>query len=174
MKLQEFEKHRDNLINQLENGIIDKTEFINGNYQFFNKSEMEPFAEITTVDEALYNYQYYNTLAKYGKMLAMELKYKDPFVAVEHRKKADKYYYLKERVTEKLIALYGDKPLKAYYIKVTSKSLKGKLFEIVFEDLDKVILHSKDVRIHNILVKMKKFDKKMQKSIIDDYINSLY
>ena len=49
-----------------------------------------------------------------------------------------------------------------------------KSFEIVFEDLDKVILHSKDVKIHNMLVKMKKFDKKMQKSIIDDYINSLY
>lgn len=174
MKLKDFEKHRDMLINQLLSKEIDKTEFIKGNYNFFNEPGRDPYVNITNVDEGIYNYQYYNTFAKYDNMMAKELKYKDPFVAVEHRKRAEKYYFLKERVTERLIHLYGERSLKAYYISVASRSLKGKLFEIVFEELDKVILHSMDKNIHKSLIKMKKFDRKIQKSIIDDYINSLY
>ena len=173
-KLLLFENHRDFLIDKLETKEIDKAEFVVENYNFFIQSDLKPYKKISTIEEGLYNYQYYNTLAKYDKMKAKELKYTDPFVSVDFKKQGDKYYFEKERVTEKLIDLYGNNKIDAYYIQVTSKSLKGKLFEIVFVDLDRVILHSMDRKILRMLKNRKSFHKQIKKSIIDEYINSLY
>lgn len=174
IKLKEFEKNRDNLISKLESAEIDKTEFIIANYEFFTTDNMEPYEKINEFSEGLYNYQYYNTMAKYLKMKSQELKYKDPFVAVDCRKKADKYYHKKELVTRKLLDLYQDRKLDAYYIDIDSKSLRGNLFEIVFLEYDRVILHSKDRIVLKKINSMQKFDKKYKKSMIDEYINSLY
>jgi len=174
IKFKEFEKNRDNLIDKLESGEIDKTEFIVANHEFFIANNMEPYEEIVDFSEGLYNYQYYNTMAKYLKMKSKELKYKDPFVAFEHKKEAYKYYHKKERVTRKLVDLYGDGKLEAYYIDIDSKSLQGNLFEIVFLEYDRVVLHSKDKVVYNKINSMKKFNKKYKKSVIDEYINSLY
>lgn len=173
-KLAAFEAHRRELIRQLEAGEIDKATFIEANHAFFEAAEHGPSQEMATVEECLYNYQYYNTLAKHEKQLSMALKYKDPFVAVEHRKRAEKIYRTKEKVTLQMLKVCRGQRIEAYFIKVSSKSLTGKLFEIVFHDLEQVILHSMDFAVRRQLMAMRCFDPKMRKSVIDDYINSLY
>lgn len=173
-KMKAFEKHREHLIDQLLAKECDKTEFVFRNYNFFNQEGQEPYEVVNTIEEGLYNYQYYNTMAKYARIMAKELKYKDPFVAVDFKKSAVKLYYKKEHVTTRLIELYDKGDMEAYFIKVSSKSLNGKLFEIVFKDLDRVILHSMNLNILKLLNKRKCFENKTKKSIIDDYINSLY
>jgi len=102
------------------------------------------------------------------------LKYKDPFVAVDHRKEADRLYKMKEQVTLEILKVYVRGPVEAYYIPMQSKSLGGRLFEIHFKDLDKVILHSMDPRVLKVLKKKGVFDENVRKSLIESYINSLY
>ncbi len=173
-KLKAFEAHRTLLIGRLEKGEIDKTSFIQFNHEYFDQTDHEPCEDAPSVEQCLYNYQYYNTQAKYAKMQSMLLKYKDPFVAVDFRKQAEKIYRIKERVTEEMIEICKGQDIEAYYIKISSKSLKGKIFEIVFKELDQVILHSMDERVKKRLIKMNCFDNRVKKSIIDEYINSLY
>jgi hypothetical protein len=173
-KLNAFETHRTFLIGRLEKGEIDKTSFIQMNHEYFEQIDHEPCEDVVSIEQCLYNYQYYNTQAKYAKMQSMLLKYKDPFVAVDFRKQAEKIYRIKERVTEKMVEVCKDQKIEAYYITISSKSLKGKIFEIVFKDLDQVILHSMDQRVKKKLIQMNCFDNRMKKSIIDEYINSLY
>ncbi|OPL09047.1 MAG: hypothetical protein AVO33_00890 [delta proteobacterium ML8_F1] len=174
MKLKEFFNHRERLIASLEKGEIDKASFIRENYNFFLSEEHGPYDNPQTFEEGLYNYQYYNTVAKYLRIQARELKYTDPFVAAANKKEAQKLYRMKEEVTLVLLRLYSDGPVEAYYIPMASKTLGGKLFEIHFKDLDKVILHSMDPRVLKLLRKRGVFDTSVRKSLIEAYINSLY
>jgi len=174
VKLKEFFDHRDRLITALEGGEIDKAAFVRGNYEFFLSGDHGPYEKALTLEEGLYNYQYYNTVAKYLRIQARELKYKDPFVAVDHRKEADRLYKMKEQVTLEILKVYVRGPVEAYYIPMQSKSLGGRLFEIHFKDLDKVILHSMDPRVLKVLKKKGVFDENVRKSLIESYINSLY
>ena len=71
---EEFFKCRDSLINQYENGEISKKELLQGNFESVQKMNVEPFAYINSYEKGMYNYQYYNVMAKYYNMLAGEVK----------------------------------------------------------------------------------------------------
>lgn len=64
--------------------------------------------------------------------------------------------------------------IEAYFVKVKSKNLKRKLFEIVLLDYDNVILHSKSEAILNMLIKEKVFINEVRNSLVDSYINQKY
>ena len=64
--------------------------------------------------------------------------------------------------------------MEAYFIKVESKYLKDKLYEIVLLDYDEAIFHSKSLWLLNILKEKGVFIEGKKKSLIDEYINERY
>ena len=71
-----------------------------------------------------------------------------------------------------MLEYIGYKDVEAYFIHMKSKSLEGLIYEIRFNNHEKVVLHSKD---RKILYKLKEancfFDERMA-SVIDDYVNT--
>ena len=84
-----FFSHRNSLIIQYKNGDISKREFLEGNFDFVEQMNVKPFSRIDSYEKGMYNYQYYNVLAKYYTMLAKDMK---------RQGQHDKYYiyYLNE------------------------------------------------------------------------------
>lgn len=113
-------------------------------------------------------------MAKQNKALYAELKYKDPFVAVEHRKLSDKLYANKEKVTYKLICFLEFKDMVTYKVKADSKKLKNTIVEIVLKNYEKAILHTLDARTIKALKDKGMLSDKLEVSRIDSYINSKY
>jgi len=66
------------------------------------------------------------------------------------------------------------KGIEAYFVKVKSKNLRKKLFEIVLLDYDNIILHSKSEAILNMLMKENVFINEVRNSLVDSYINQKY
>ena len=172
--MRQFIENRNMLIDKLEKREIDKVDFVLMNKEYFDNLGYTPEKEISSLEEGLFGYQYFNSYAKFHKMKARELKYGEPFIAHDHLKEADKLYKKKEAVTLKILEILGYKDIEAYYITSSSKSLRGRIFEILYHGDDKVILHSKDERIRQSLVKKGLFSKKTRESRIDSYIISLY
>lgn len=173
--LEKFFENRNDLIDKLENGTIDKSEYIEKTHTFIKGLSMGPFINnIDSYEKAMYNYQYYNIMAKDCNKLAKELKYKDPFRAKDLRDEALVYYKSKDKQTSALLDLVKYKNVEAYYVKTDSRSLKGELYEVVFKDFDRAIFHSKSKYILNKLRKNNVFSKNNRKSLIDDYINTTY
>ena len=171
-----FFKRRSYLIKELENGNITKKQFLEHNYNLVRRANMRPFLRIDNYEMGMYNYQYYNVLAKYYKMLAKESKnskrssrnYKD------YINKGNNYYNEKDKATLGLLEFLEFKNMEAYYIDMNSRSLKGELFEIVLLDHEEAIFHSKSKKILDILKENKVFDNRLRKSKIDEYINETY
>jgi len=68
MILSKFDKfliHRQSLIEQYSKGDMTKDEFIEANYSYINSTDLVPFKKLDNVKKAIFNYQYYNVLAKY-------------------------------------------------------------------------------------------------------------
>lgn len=63
-KLETFNKWRKESIDLLTEKKICKNEFLEINYEYLVKLDLKPFSNISTVLEAVYNYQYYNIMAK--------------------------------------------------------------------------------------------------------------
>ena len=62
----------------------------------------------------------------------------------------------------------------AYFIKMESSALEGKLYEIVLSDYEYAVLHSKSIWLLEVLKKENVFSDKKKKSVIDYYVNSKY
>lgn len=170
---EQFLKNRQSLIDQYAKGDLTKDEFIEENYRCINTLSIKPFQKIDNVKKAIYNYQYYNVLAKYYQKKAHDLSGRTD-ARCDYLEMADGFYYKKDRVTEKLLNLLDFTGIEAYYVKVKSPNLKRKLFEIVLKDYDNIILHSKSEHILNILMKENIFISEERKSLIDSYINQKY
>ena len=69
-----FFENRSSLIIQYQNGDLTKREFLEYNYDIVRKSNLKPFLKVDSYEKGMYNYQYYNVLAKYYTMLAKEIK----------------------------------------------------------------------------------------------------
>lgn len=148
-----------------------KNEYLRENLNAVLSLNIPPFKNIDTVDKALFNYQYYNAMAKDAKVeasLAVNKEY-----AISFQEKADYFYSKKDNATLKVLNLLDFKGITAYFISVKAKYLKGKLFEIVLEDYN-MILHSANPVILNILRDEYVFDEHTRKSLIDGYINQKY
>jgi hypothetical protein len=173
--LVEFREFRDRTIDDLLAKKVEKNEFIKNNLDFFNNLGYVPKeGKLHSMEEGIFNYQYYNTMAKEANMIARELKYKDPFKAKDLRDKALRYYKKKDRETVKMLNFINFKGVRAYYIKTQSVSLRNTIYEIIVDGYDRVVFHSTDEKIKQSLIMNKVFLLKQQKSIIDDYVNTLY
>lgn len=174
-KMQKYFRYRQSLIDQYLKGDMTKREYLNKNYDAVINNDIGPFTILDSVDKCLYNYQYYNALAKENKSISshydMEYELKKDF-----REKSNYYYHKKDMATRQVLKLLDYKNVEAYFVKVKSHALKGKLFEIVCRDYDiyDMILHSTNTGILNSLREEGVFVEGSRVSLIDGYVNARY
>ncbi len=168
--LQKYFVYRQSLINQYVKGDMTKEEYLDSNLDAVLSLRDKPFRYVDSVEKGLFNYQYYNAMAKACKM---EAKYSDEQrLLIED--KMNYYYSSKDNATMKILKLLDYKNIEAYFIKVRSKFLRGRLFEIILKDYENMILHSQNEAILNRLREEGVFSEGSKKSLIDYYINSKY
>ena len=90
----DFFEHRDMLIIQHMNGDINKKEYLELNYKYMLDKNVKPFQRIDSFEKGMYNYQYYNMMAKYHRTLAQEIKDKGKHISYysKYLNEADYYY----------------------------------------------------------------------------------
>ncbi len=171
-----FFDNRSAIIVQFENGNITKKQFLEYNYDLVMKMNLKPFLRIDSYEMGMYNYQYYNVLAKYFNMLAKEVKN-----TRKHQKyynyylnKGNNYYHEKDKAALSLLEYLEFKGVEAYFVNVNSKLLNDKLYEIVLLDYKEAIFHSKALWLLDILKKEGVFQEGKKVSLIDEYINETY
>lgn len=165
-----FKNHR-NLVQQFAKGDLTKREYIKRNTDLVFSLRQDAFERIDTVEKALFNYQYYNVVAKEAKMLSDG--YDDYELRKEQQDDVNYYYMLKDEATLAVLKMLDYEGVEAYFINVRSKFLKGKLFEILIDEYG-MILHSSN---KNILGKLREngvFTEGIKVSLIDSYINQKY
>ena len=173
---EKFFENRSFLIEMYENNSITKREFLEMNYEAIRRSSIRPFVKIDSFEKGLYNYQYYNSLAKYYKTLARELRSSKNYKRDKNTylNKCDHFYYLKDVSSLKLIKYLDFRGVEAYFVETKSNSLKGKLYEIVLTDYKEAIFHSKSEWLLEELKEAGVFIEGKHKSVIADYINEFY
>lgn len=175
-KFEDFFKKRSKIIKSLENKEISKKEFLEDNYNLVRRSSIAPFLRIDAYEKGMYNYQYYNVLAKYYNMLAHEAKdfRKNKKHYNDYLNKSNNFYNEKDKSTLELLKYLNFKGVEAYYIEMESDRLRGELFEIALLNYDEAIFHSKAKWLLDILRENGVFIEKSRKSLIDHYINERY
>jgi len=173
--LREFFSHRAETIDALSKGEMTKKAYIAENCRFLQKLH-DPFSPMTSVAEAMYNYQYFNMMAKGYLMDADDCDKEERFA--RHKQSfldsAHQCYKDKDRATMRLLELHGAHAVKAYYVETESEKLRGKLFEIVIEDLEDAIYHSKSYKIKDWLKTAGVFLSGLHPSVLESYINEKY
>lgn len=172
-KFERFLLNRKNLIDQYAKGDLTKEEFIEANYKCINSLDIKPFTKIDNVKKAVYNYQYCNVLAKYYQKKAHDMSKRNE-ARQDFLELSNYFYSKKDGVTLKLLRLLDFQGIEAYFVKVRSRNLKKKLFEIILKDYDNIILHSKNESILNLLIKENAFINETRHSLVDSYINQKY
>ena len=170
--LEKYFRYRQSLIDQYVKGDMTKREYLQANYEAVVYNDIKPFKNIDTVLKGLFNYQYYNARAKEKKQ-ASTIKDLDNDEKREYLDSSNYFYGKKDRATLKVLELMEYKGVEAYFIKVRSKELKGKLFEIVLKDYN-IILHSTNELILKRLREEEVFSEGSRKSLIDGYVNRRY
>ena len=175
-KLKLFENFRKESIDLLEESKIDKDSFLNNNLAYIEKLDLKPFSTINNISQAIYNYQYYNLLAKKANLEAQKINHnpKKKRLYRNYINQRENFYHLKDLATLRLLELIEYKGINSYYIILRSKRLQGEIFEIEVSTIDKVILHSKSKLVLNKLIENDVFSKVPRKSIIDSYVNKSY
>ena len=125
-----------------------------------------------TVEKALFNYQYYNALAKENKTISTT-RDMDYELKRDYLEKSNYYYSRKDRATLTALRMLDFRGVVAYFVKVRSRFLKGRLFEIVIEE-ENIILHSTSPLILNCLREEGVSQEESRKSLIDEYVNHRY
>jgi len=172
----DFFEHRDMLIIQHMNGDINKKEFLELNYKYMLEKNIKPFQRIDSFEKGMYNYQYYNMMAKYHRMIAQDIKDRGKHISfyIKYLEEADYYYNEKDKTTFRLLRFLHYENVEAYFIKMESANLEGRLYEIVLNDYEYAVLHSKCLWLLDVLKKENVFSDKKKKSVIDYYVNSKY
>ncbi|MBR1444907.1 MAG: hypothetical protein IJ583_15415 [Firmicutes bacterium] len=170
-KLQKYFAYRQSLIDQYIKGDMTKSEYLRENFNAVLSLDIKPFNNIDTVDKGLFNYQYYNAMAKDAKMQRHHCCDREKLFLLDE--KVDYYYSKKDKATLKVLELLDYRNVEAYYIKTKSKYLHGKLFELTLEN-NYMILHSTNTLILNRLIEERVFLPEVRVSLIDGYINQRY
>jgi len=172
-KIQKYFRYRQSLIDQYLKGDMTKKEYLQMNYNAVVHNDIGPFKYMDTIEKCLYNYQYYNALAKEMKTISTEngMEYE---MKKDYRWQSDYYYEKKDRATLKVLEMLDYRGVEAYFVKVKSKALKGKLYEIVCKDCYGMILHSTNEVILNKLREEGVFTEGTRTSLIDGYVNQRY
>lgn len=171
-----FFERRSYLIMQYTNGDISKREFLVSNYNYFISENVKPFIKVDSYEKGMYNYQYYNGMAKYYRMLAKEVRYSN-----KHNKYynyylnlGNKYYHQKDNSILSILKIQNFSNVDSYFIKCDSDKLENNLYEIVLGDKKEAIFHSMSKWLLDILKENHVFCDKKRKSLIDEYINERY
>ncbi|MCD8158480.1 MAG: hypothetical protein LUD77_06195 [Clostridiales bacterium] len=170
--LQKYFSYRQSLINQYIKGDMKKEEYLESNFEAVLALRDKPFKYVDNIEKGLFNYQYYNSMAKACKMEQSSCSDREKNIL--YYDKINYYYDSKDKATMKILKLIDFQNIGAYFIKVRSKYLRGRLFEIILEDYEGIILHSQNEGILNKLREMGVFKEDSKKSVIDYYINSKY
>lgn len=173
-QLEVFFKKRNDLISELSQGKIDKISFLEKNYELIQNLNMKPLLNISSLEEGMYNYQYYNILAKFFKQKSQlysnnkkkQKKYN------ENLMKSNNYYAEKDKYLFKMIDFLDKDSSEAYFIDMNSKRLNSSLFEIVVKDVEFAIFHSMNEKILEKLNEKNIFVNETRISKIDDYVNT--
>ena len=170
--LEKYFRYRQSLIDQYVKGDMTKREYLQANYEAVVYNDIKPFKNIDTVLKGLFNYQYYNARAKEKKQASTirDLSFDEK---KEYLDSCNYFYSRKDRATLKVLELLEYKGVEAYFIKVRSKELRGKLFEIILTDYN-MILHSTNELILKRLIEEEALSEGSRKSLIDGYINQRY
>lgn len=172
-----FFTHREALIYQFRKGDMSKKEFIEEQHAFIIQLDLKPFVHrIDSFEKGIYNYQYYNVMAKYCNMKSKDHKIieKHPDVVQSYKQKTNYYYRKKDESILKLLRHLDYKNVEAYYIKVKSNVLKDKLIEIVLKDYENMVFHSINPRVVEELKRENVFFDETKKSVIEKYVNERY
>lgn len=168
--IQKYFRYRQSLIDQYRKGDMSKKEYLQKNYEAVTNNGILPFRHVDTIDKGLYNYQYYNALAKQMKCISEGLQYA---TRKDYESKSNAYYHKKDQATFTILRLLNYQGVTAYFIKVRSKYLKGKLFEIALPE-EYGILHSTSLFLRERLQEEEVFLQEVKLSLIDDYVNQKY
>ena len=158
-EIQKYFKYRQGLIDQYVKGDMTKREYLAKNLEAVLSLRDKPFTIVDTLEKGLFNYQYFNAMAK-------ECKNTDPA-------KTDYYYSKKDRATFSVLRILDFRGVEAYFIRVRSPQLRGRLFEIIIQEYQ-MILHSANPEILARLKRERVFAEETRKSVIDGYINQRY
>lgn len=175
-KFEDFFERRSFLIMQYNNGDITKKEFLQYNFDYFLEENARPYIKIDSYEKGMYNYQYYNGMAKYYRMLAKDVKNtkKHSRYYNYYLNLGNKFYHEKDETALKILRIQDFKNVSSYYIKCESKKLENVLYEIVLEDRKEAIFHSKAIWLLDILKKENVFKEGIKSSLIEEYINEKY
>ncbi len=170
--IEKYFRYRQSLIDQYVKGDMTKREYLQANYEAVVYNDIKPFKNIDNVLKGLFNYQYYNARAKEKKQASTihDLSYDQK---KEYLDSCNYFYSRKDKATMKVLQLMDYQGVEAYFIKVRSKELRGKLFEIILTDYN-MILHSTNELILAKLREEGVFSEGSRESVIDGYINQRY
>ncbi len=171
-----FENMRESLIFQYKKGDLTKKEYVHESHDILIRHQAKPFKNVDSFEKAVFNYQYYNTMAKYSHMKAEELRLKEKHIELSRSyiERKDRYYRQKDQMTWKAVQIKNFWEIEAYYIKVRSEFLKQRIFEIVFHEHPNVIFHSRGEWLKNRLEEEGLFNHQTKRSIIENYVNEKY
>jgi len=158
-EIQKYFKYRQGLIDQYVKGDMSKREYLSRNLDAVLALRDKPFNIVDSLEKGLFNYQYFNALAK-------ECKNTDPA-------KTDYFYSKKDKATLSVLRILDFQGVEAYFIRVRSPQLKGRLFEIIIREYQ-MILHSASSLILDKLRNENVFREETRQSVIDGYINQKY
>ena len=161
-EIQKYFRLRQALIDQYIRGDMTKSEYLGRNLDAVLSLNIRPFTKIDTVEKGLFNYQYYNAMAKESVAFAGRM-----------NSEAFNNYREKDKAALSVLRLLDYTNVEAYFIKVRSKHLKGRIFEIVLNDYN-TIMHSKSAPLLENLKRAGVFKEGTHVSLIDGYINQKY
>jgi len=171
-----FFEERQALIYKFTKGDISKKEFIEEHYRFIMRLNLKPFQKIDSFEKGIYNYQYYNVIAKYNKLRSKDRKLteKHPELVKELLENVKTAYRSKDESIIRLLRFLDYENTEAYYIKSKSDWLDNKLFEILLHDHEGVVFHSINRGLLEELKREGVFQEVRKKSKIDEYVNKTY
>jgi hypothetical protein len=158
-ELQKYFSRRQGLIDQYVKGDLTKSEYLAKSLEMVLALKEDPFRKPDTLEKFLFNYQYFNALAKEASSKGSP--------------EAERFYRQKDAATLGALKILGFRGVAAYFIKVRSPSLKGRLFEITISGWQ-MILHSASPDILRRLREEGVFREGLRESLIDGYINQKY
>jgi len=168
-----FWQHRQSLIYQYNIGDIGKDEFIERNYEYIQSMNVSPYRRVDNFKKGMFNYQYYNVLAKYYQRKASRSR-KGSDAQRDYLARAGLFYEKKDRATARMLELCGYTGVRAYFVRVHSQALRSTLYEIVFDEHPGIVLHSTDPGILESLRAAGVFAEGKRRSVVHDYINEKY
>jgi len=172
----QFFEEREALIFKFKKGDLTKKEFIEEHYYYIARLNLKPFMKIDSFEKGIYNYQYYNSIAKFNTLRSRDKKImeKHPEIIREIEEKIKCNYRKKDETILKLLRHLDYQNVESYYVKSKSDYLDNRLIEILLKNYDGVILHTINSGIVEELKDEGVFSDIRKKSKIDDYVNNKY